>query len=114
MAPLWFLWHLPQFFVVATYRDFGPASYVGMFLGLAAGAVVLTWLYNRSGGSILLVVVWHGVYNTVGGTQAAEGALAAVISTLVTVHGIVLVVLELLARKRGRPSILGPAAVEAA
>ena len=29
---------------------------------------MLTWLYNGSGGSILLVTVWHGVYNTVGAT----------------------------------------------
>jgi membrane protease YdiL (CAAX protease family) len=52
LAVLWFGWHLPQFFVIATYRDFSPVQYVGMFLGLACGAVVLTWLYNRSGGSI--------------------------------------------------------------
>jgi uncharacterized protein len=26
LAPLWFLWHLPQFAVIATYRDFGPAA----------------------------------------------------------------------------------------
>jgi CAAX protease family protein len=52
LAVLWFGWHLPQFFVIATYRDSSPVQYVGMFLGLACGAVVLTWLYNRSGGSI--------------------------------------------------------------
>jgi uncharacterized protein len=68
LAPLWALWHLPQFFVVATYRDFTPVEYVGMVLGLTCGAVVLTWLYNRSGGSVLLVVVWHGVHNLVAGT----------------------------------------------
>jgi hypothetical protein len=55
------LWHLPQFAVIGTYRDFGPVGYLGMFLGLTCGAIVLTWLYNRSGGSILLVIVWHGV-----------------------------------------------------
>jgi membrane protease YdiL (CAAX protease family) len=73
LASLWFLWHLPQFFVIATYRDFSPVQYVGMFLGLTCGAVVLTWLYNRSGSSILLVIVWRGLYNFVSGTQAATG-----------------------------------------
>lgn len=107
LAPAWFLWHLPQFFVIATYRDFTPVEYVGMFLGLSAGAVVLTWLYNGSGGSILLVTVWHGVYNTVGATQAATGTIAAVISTLILVQGIVLVALEVRASRHGRPSILG-------
>ena len=109
LAALWFGWHLPQFWVIATYRDFAPAGYVGMFCGLACGAVVLTWLYNRSGGSILLVAVWHGLYNVVSGTQAATGLLAAVVTTLIMIQGIVLIVLEVRARRHGRPSILGPA-----
>lgn len=109
LAVLWFGWHLPQFFVIATYRDFSPVQYVGMFLGLACGAVVLTWLYNRSGGSILLVAVWHGLYNVVAATQAATGMLAAVISTLIMIQGIVLIVADLRARRRGQPSVLGPA-----
>ena len=109
LAVLWFGWHLPQFFVIATYRDFSPVQYVGMFLGLACGAVVLTWLYNRSGGSILLVIVWHGLYNFVAATQAATGMLAAVVSTLIMIQGIVLIIADLRARRRGQPSVLGPA-----
>jgi CAAX protease family protein len=109
LAVLWFAWHLPQFFVISTYRHSSPVQYVGMLLGLACGAVILTWLYNRSGGSILLVAVWHGLYNLVSGTQAATGMLAAVVSTLVMIQGVTLIILELRARHRGRPSILGPA-----
>ena len=108
LAGLWFGWHLPQFWVIATYRDFAPAGYVGMFCGLACGAVVLTWLYNRSGGSILLVAVWHGLYNLVSGTQAATGVLAAVVTTLIMIQGIALIILDLRARRCGRPSVLGP------
>jgi membrane protease YdiL (CAAX protease family) len=109
IAVLWFGWHLPQFFVIATYRDSSPVQYVGMLLGLTCGAVILTWLYNWSGGSILLVAVWHGLYNFVSGTQAATGMPAAVVSTLVMIQGVVLIILELRARRLGRPSILGPA-----
>lgn len=109
LAVLWFGWHLPQFFVIATYRNSSPVQYVGFFLGLICGAIILTWLYNRSGGSILLVAVWHGLYNFVSGTQAATGLLAAVVTTLVMIQAVVLIVLELRARRRGRPSVLGPA-----
>lgn len=108
LAVLWFGWHVPQFWVIGTYRDFAAVQYAGMFLGLVCGAVVLTWLYNRSGGSILLVAVWHGLYNLVSGTQAAAGILAAVVSTLIMIQGIVLIVLEVRARRHGRPSVLGP------
>lgn len=108
LAMLWFSWHIPQFFIIESYREFGPTEYVGMLLGLTCGAVILTWLYNRSGGSLLLVIVWHGVYNFVGATEAAvDGPLAAIITTLIMVHGIGLVVAELLARHGGRRSILG-------
>jgi membrane protease YdiL (CAAX protease family) len=113
LAPLWWLWHLPQFFVIATYRDFEPFEYVGMVLGLTCGAIVLTWLFNRSGGSVLLVVVWHGVYNFAAATQASVGTIAAVVSTLVIVQALVLVAFELRARHRGRPSVLGPAPTRA-
>ncbi len=102
LAVLWFGWHLPQLFVIATCRDFGPVQYVGMFLRLVSGAVVLTWLYNQSGGSILLVTVGHGLYNFVGATQAATGVLAAMVSTLVMIQGVVLIILGLRARRRGR------------
>ena len=66
-------------------------------------------LYNRSVGSILMVIVWHGLYNFVSGTQAATGMLAAVVSTLVMIQGAALIVAELRARRRGRPSVLRPA-----
>jgi membrane protease YdiL (CAAX protease family) len=108
LAVVWFGWHLPQFWAIATYRGFAPAGYVGMFCGLACGAVVLTWLYNRSGGSILLVAVWHGLYNVVSGTQAATGVLAAVVTTLIMIQAVVLIMLEVRARRCGRPSVLGP------
>jgi uncharacterized protein len=55
------------------------------------------------------VAVWHGLYDVVSGTQAATGMLAAVVSTLIMLQGAVLIVLEVRTRRRGRPSILGPA-----
>jgi membrane protease YdiL (CAAX protease family) len=108
VTPIWAVWHVPLFFTVATYRDFAPVGYIGFVFGLACGSIVLTWLYNGTGGSILACAVWHGAYNLASGTAAADGTIAAVTSTFVMVQALLLVGLELRARRRGAASVLGP------
>ena len=108
LTPIWALWHLPFFFTVATYRNFPLPGYVGFVFGLACGSIVLTWLYNGTGGSVLACAVWHGLYNLATGTAAATGTIQAVTSAFVYTQAVVLVVLELRARRRGKASILGP------
>jgi membrane protease YdiL (CAAX protease family) len=108
VTPIWAVWHLPYFFTVATYRGFPPVGYVGFVFGIACGSIVLTWLYNGTGGSILACAVWHGLYNLATGTAAATGTIQAVTSAFVYLQALLLVGLELRARRRGETSILGP------
>ena len=110
VTPIWAVWHLPYFFTVATYRGFAPAGYVGFVFGLACGSIVLTWLYNGTGGSILACAVWHGLYNLATGTAASTATIQAVTSAFVVTQAFVLVGLELRARRHGQPSILGSTA----
>ena len=110
LAPIWALWHVPQFFLLRSYSNFSGSELVGFVFGLTAGSVVLTWLVNRTA-SVLLVVVWHGTYNLVGGSVAATGGgatIAAVVSTMIMVQAGVLVVFEIRARRAGRPGIMSP------
>jgi len=54
---IWGAWHLPAFFLGGTPQDgwsFGP-----FFLGCVALSVILTPLFNASGGSILLSAFFH-------------------------------------------------------
>jgi membrane protease YdiL (CAAX protease family) len=111
VTPMWALWHAPYFSLLDGYRGYAPVAYVGFVFGLACGSIVLTWLYNRSGASILIVAVWHATYNMVGGaTAASQGTIAAVVSTAVTVQALVLVALELRAKRAGRATVIGPRA----
>jgi membrane protease YdiL (CAAX protease family) len=115
LAGAWAGWHLPQFFLLQSYQDFSSAMLPVFVLGLSCGAVVLTWLYNRTGGSILAVVVWHALYNLTGATKAAgagSGVLAAAAWTFVVVQALVLLALELRAHRAGAPSVLGPAPLD--
>jgi uncharacterized protein len=42
------------FFFAESFRGLGVAYLPGFFLGMTAGYVVLTWIYNRTAGSILI------------------------------------------------------------
>lgn len=54
----WALWHLPLFFY-----SYEASILPGFLIGLLAGAITLTWLYNSTSGTILLVALWHGTFN---------------------------------------------------
>jgi|NGEPerStandDraft_6_1074524.scaffolds.fasta_scaffold10215_4 membrane protease YdiL (CAAX protease family) len=108
ITPIWALWHLPYFFTIATYRDFAPAGYLGFVFGLACGSIVLCWLYNGTGGSILACAVWHGLFNLATGTAGASGTIQGVTGAFVYAQALLLVGLELRARRRGQASILDP------
>jgi membrane protease YdiL (CAAX protease family) len=85
---LWALWHLPLFFY-----SYDPSIIPGMLIGLLAGAITFTWLYNSTSGSVLMTAIWHGLFNyTTACTSCQTGLMAAVISTLVMVWAVVVVV----------------------
>lgn len=79
LAGFWALWHLPQFFYVYELS----IALIGWLIGLFAGAVVLTWLYNSSGESILMVALWHACFNFVSASTSETGILPFAISALV-------------------------------
>lgn len=86
LGVLWALWHLPIFFYL-----FDPALAVGWFFGLMCGAILFTWMYNSTDGSLLSVALWHGSFNFITASAAGEGLGAAIMSTLVMVWAIVLI-----------------------
>src|SRR5215211_4517380 len=61
IAPIWGLWHLPLWLTGAPGRT--PLIYAGFVLSAFALSVLLTWVYNSTGGSLLLVVLLHATIN---------------------------------------------------
>jgi uncharacterized protein len=102
----WAAWHVPAFFVVAGYAGMNVGTVIGFFFGLLGGAFVLTWMYNRTGGSVLMVALWHASFNLVTGTRAGRGVTAAVVSTVVMLFGFALAIADLRARRKGEPPVL--------
>jgi membrane protease YdiL (CAAX protease family) len=59
---VWGVWHLPLFWMPGNFHSDIP---IGLFiLQDVALAVVLTWLFNGTGGSLLLVHLFHAASNT--------------------------------------------------
>ena len=86
---VWALWHLPAFFYL-----YNPAIAPGFLLGVLAGTITLTWLYNSASGSIVIVAVWHGLFNyTTGCTACKTGVVAAILSTVVMVWAVLVVII---------------------
>jgi membrane protease YdiL (CAAX protease family) len=85
---IWAIWHVPSFFYLHTVSGIG--TLIGFVLGVLAGAVFLTWLYNSSGGSVLIVAVWHGLFDYVTAcTECKSGLVAATVSTMVMIWAVI-------------------------
>lgn len=88
VAALWLVWHAPLFWLNANMQELVGPVLLGWALGLVCGAFVLAGLYLASGHSILVVAVWHTLYNFTVATPAGTGTPAAVISALVMAWGV--------------------------
>lgn len=60
---IWSIWHLPKFMGP---EPRGERSFFWFTIFHIAGAVLYTWLYNNSHGSLLLVTLFHAANNTAG------------------------------------------------
>ena len=59
---IWALWHLPLYAMVGTSQS---ESSPGWFtLQAVAMSIILAWMYNGTGASILLLVLFHAAVNT--------------------------------------------------
>jgi uncharacterized protein len=61
LGAIWAVWHLPLFFIQA--GDTYGQSFPLYALQLIAISVALAWLYWRTGGSLLLVMILHSAIN---------------------------------------------------
>lgn len=92
LSLFWALWHLPFFLYKFEFQ--GAVTIVGFFLGMFAGALWLTFLYNSMGGSILMVALWHVIWNMMNLVGAiVSDDLVAVMNMLMIVVGVVALII---------------------
>jgi membrane protease YdiL (CAAX protease family) len=78
VGAMWVTWHLPAFFYLDTYESMPWFVLPGLIFGILCGAVVLTWLYNGTGGSILMVAIWHALFDLVSASKAGQDVVPIV------------------------------------
>lgn len=68
LSPFWSLWHMPLYFngKYTAASNLGPAAMAGIltrFIWEIPVTILFTWLYNRSRGSLTLMILLHAVFN---------------------------------------------------
>ncbi|MFN8444990.1 MAG: type II CAAX endopeptidase family protein [Caldilineaceae bacterium] len=94
----WSLWHLPLFVINESYRQMGLGGVIGWYLSMLTGSILLTWLYNSSDGSILLLAIFHGLLDLVMINQAVGPEMMNIMGMLTTLWGVAVLLLERPAR----------------
>jgi membrane protease YdiL (CAAX protease family) len=85
---LWTLWHVPSFFYHETYIGMGWIMLPGFIIGVLCAAVLFTWLYNGTGGSVLMVAIWHALFDLLTASKAGQDIIPIVTSAGVIVFAL--------------------------
>ena len=88
----WALWHVPLFFYRPGYVSMDAAGIAGWFFSLLTGAVLLTWLYNESRGSILVVALFHATVDVAFTSDISLPSVVNAAGALITLWGIIVLV----------------------
>ena len=87
----WAVWHIPLFLYRPGYTGLGIAGVAGWLFSLVTGAVLLTWLYNSSRGSLLVVALFHATVDVVFTSTSSSPMVVNVLGAFITVWGILVV-----------------------
>lgn len=84
----WALWHLPLLLTNDTYSAMSPLLLGGWFFSLMTGSVLLAFLWKVSGGSVLIVAVFHGLLDVAMVNTAITGNAVSVQGAVVSMMGV--------------------------
>ena len=88
LGVLWALWHLPVFFNPDT--SYSNLPFLLFLVFLVPVAILITWLFNSTGGSVLMAMFFHAVINASDELWKVlpeySGKISAAEATAATVH----------------------------
>ena len=97
---LWGFWHLPLFFFLPSATGDVPLTW---FLPLTtACSVLFGWLYNQTGGSVLLCMLFHAGINFVLGAVGLVSGSLQLLTLFTILMGVAALVVGMRTRQAGR------------
>lgn len=79
LGVIWAGWHLPAFWFRDTYMQMGLLTGFPMLLvSVVFASIILAWLYNGSGGSLFVVIVFHALFNWLSVSEAGGDYVAII------------------------------------
>lgn len=91
LALLWAFWHIPAFFYRDTYIEMGILGFPMFLISITFATMVFTWLYNSTGGSLLLVILFHAFFNWLTVSEAGGASVGIIMSVPVILWAIFVV-----------------------
>jgi uncharacterized protein len=93
---IWSLWHIPLWI-----HSWNPTAYAWYSVGVLAKSVFITWIYNNTGGSLLLATLCHAMWNTMGSllplTATASAGDIGTLAVIILLEVVVAAVLTIAA-----------------
>ncbi len=93
LGVIWSCWHLPAFFYLPNYMKLGIGIFPIFALGVISGSILFSWLFNSTGGSLLMAILWHGAFNFVTASGAGEGLAAIILNNLIIIWAVLIVLI---------------------
>jgi uncharacterized protein len=102
LGPLWGLWHLPLF--LTPWNELTALNVVGYVLTTTSLAIMYTWVFNNTKGSVLMAILIHATFNwtTVPVTQLFPTPILEDYGLLTILGGFGAFAVVLVALTRGR------------
>ena len=91
LGVVWACWHLPYFVVAGNYPSPAALYFIPFALEIVASSVLISWIYNRTGGSLLATIVYHAALNIAVAIPQSDGLGGLWVNTSIFVLSAVII-----------------------